>query len=292
MLLMVRLARNEVSLAEAAVSAGADALVCHLFGSRGVAARAGEQQTVQGGAAAEEAVENAPTPAETASPPTVESPLPAPARFGGLAEERASLEAIVKAAAGRPVGVTIGTAGAVTSDDLDELARLGVDFVAIHPHRAPATLLNIEALGHVVQLDREYPSGPLRGINELGIDAVELTIARPDTSLPQLTIHDLANFRQLVDSIRRPVLVPTVWAAQPSDLKFFHSIGVEALVLTPELLGEGADNVRARVAEYRQAIDKLPPPIGRGRALEGRRVVLPRVKVPTEAEEEEGDDDE
>ena len=272
MLLLVRLGRNEVGLAEAAVAAGADGLVCHLYGSRGGPSRGGEAG--QGDEAA-------------SGPETQQQEV----QFGGLAEERPNLEAILKVAGGRPVGVAVGTAGATTTDELNELARMGIDFVAIHPQRAPATLLGIEALGHVVQLDREYPSGPLRGINELGIDAVELTIGRPENSLPQLTIHDLASFRQLIDSIRRPVLVPTVWAAQPGDLKFFHEVGVEALVLTPELLGEGPENVRARVAEYRQAIDNLPPPIGRGRALEGRRVVLPRVKVGAGGEEEEDDDE-
>ena len=273
MLLLVRLGRNEASLAEAAVAAGADALVCHLYGSRGGPSRSGE---------ASQGAEAAPGP---------ETQQQSEVQFRGLAEERPNLEAILKVARGRPVGVAVGTAGTITMDDLNELARMGIDFVAIHPQRAPATLLGIEALGHVVQLDREYPSGPLRGINELGIDAVELTIGRPDNSLPQLTIHDLANFRQLIDSIRRPVLVPTAWAAQASDLTFFHGVGVEALVLTPELLGEGPENVRARVAEYRQAIDRLPPPIGRGRALEGRRVVLPQVKVQAGGEEEEDDDE-
>ena len=213
------------------------------------------------------------------------------ARFGGISEERSNLQAVLKVAGDRPVGVAIGGNGAITADELRDLAGMGVDFVAVAPHRAPAALLRLEEVGHVARLDGDHPGGLLRGLNELNVDAVQLTLGRPDGSLAQLTIHDLASLRQLLDAVRRPILLPTAWAAQPADLAFLRDLGVEGLVLTRELLGDRPEDVRARVAEYRQAVDKLGPPVGRGRALGGRRVVLPRVTVRPEAEEEDDEED-
>lgn len=319
LLILVSLPCNDAELARAAVAAGADGLVCHIFNPGDPAKDkakddvAGDHAKDANGAAGSTTagteakpigdsevaslgkLPNSPTdkaaeePAKTPSEKPTEPEKPT-TKFGGLAEEQPAIEAVIKAASGKPVGIAIGTSGEASTADLEAIARLGVDFVFIHPHRAPIALLKMEALGYIARLDREYSSGPLRGLNDLGIDAVAIAVTRPDDSITPLTIHDLASYRQAIDPVRRPVLIDVGEALQPADLKAFHEIGAEAIVLTPELLGDTAESLGAKVAEYRAAVAKLGPSVGRGRAQEGRRVTLPKVSAPAEAEEDDDDD--
>ena len=216
---------------------------------------------------------------------------PKDVHFGGLDEERERLAEMVRAAGDRPLGVVVGTNGELTSAELDELVKLGVDFVAVYPHRAPASLLKIEALGHIARLDPGYPGGPLRGLADLAVDAFAVSVGRPRESIGGFTVHDMASFRQLLETLQRPVMVASSWEIQSDDLPFFREQGVEALILTPLVLGESADSVREKVVEYHQAISALGPPLGRGRSQEGRRVLLPRVQGATEVPEVGEDDD-
>lgn len=212
--------------------------------------------------------------------------------FGSFAEEKPNVEAIVNAAGDRPVGLTLGAAGELSSADVKEVVALGVDFVVSHPHRTTVDLLAVEELGHVARLGKDTSSGPLRGLNELNVDAMELATTRPENSLDGLTVHDLALYRQTLDGIRRPVILAPNWSVQPSDLKFFRDLGVEAVVLGPKILSGDRDEIAARVGEYSQQIAKLEPPVGRARALDGRQVVLPRLKSQAQPEEDDdGDDD-
>ena len=325
LLILVSLPCNDAELARAAVAAGADGLVCHIFNPGDPAKDkqldkdkakddvAGDHAKDANGAAGsttgstkaelvgnseEASLGKSPNrPADKSSEEPAKTPSEKPTepekpttKFGGLAEEQPAIEAVIKSASGKPVGIAIGTSGEASTADLEAIARLGVDFVFIHPHRAPIALLKMEALGYIARLDREYSSGPLRGLNDLGIDAVAIAVTRPDDSITPLTIHDLASYRQAIDPVRRPVLIDVGEALQPADLKAFHEIGAEAIVLTPELLGDTAESLGAKVAEYRAAVAKLGPSVGRGRAQEGRRVTLPKVSAPAEAEEDDDDD--
>lgn len=326
MLVVASLGRNDPALAEAAIAAGADALELHLHGrlsefikkQEDKDTREDQDEKERNGKAEKAALPEASRLETTQGEETAEVPSSAPSgedgvgpseesgssdsakdeetegdqvRFGGLAEEKANIQAVLGVAGDKPVGVVVGQDGELTLGELDELAQMGVDFVVAHPHRAPADLLGVEALGHVARLDRDYPAGPLRGLNELDLDAMEVVVGRPASSLSLLTIHDLASIRQAIEPLRRPVLLLAAKTIQPGDLKHVREIGIEGLVLGPDLLGQTADEARARVADYRQAVDVLGPPIGRGRATEGRRVILPRVRTSAEAEEEDDDED-
>jgi hypothetical protein len=239
---------------------------------------------------------DAPTGADkpAISPTEVSGPADEPKDvvFGGIAEERERLAEMVRAAGERPVGVVVGTNGELTTAELDELMQLGIDFVAVYPHRAPAALLSMESLGHVARLDPGYPAGPLRGLAELAIDAFAVSAGRPRDSLNGFTVHDMANFRQLLDALHRPVMVASSWEIQPAELQFFRDQGVESLILTPHVLGDSAESVREKVASFHDAISTLGPPIGRGRSQEGRRVVLPRMQPAGGVQEVDDDDDE
>jgi hypothetical protein len=201
----------------------------------------------------------------------------------------ALVRTLAAAAKGLPIAVEIGRG--LEASDVKALAAAGADAIAFLPERAAADIFDVSDLGRIARIGPDHPSSLLRGLNELAVDAIEIELDRPKGSLPRLTVHDLAELRQLVDAIRRPVLVVATSGVDLGDLKHLRELGTEALVVDVDRLGSSAEEVRAKVTAIREAIDKLGPPIGRGRANEGRRVFLPAVK-PSEETEEAGEGDE
>ncbi|MBI2939315.1 MAG: hypothetical protein HYY04_02670 [Chloroflexi bacterium] len=217
------------------------------------------------------------------------APGPGSVTFGDLDAEREAIAAALKAAGGIPCGVYVGTSADVAPDAFTALASLGVDYVSVLPHRAPVALLRLPTLGCVARLDQQYPTGPIRGLNEIDIHAFEVVGSRPEGSLAGFTLHDLATYRQVADSARRPIICGADFALGQPDLAYIRELSIEAVTIGFPA-DATADDVRARVASLRQSIDQLGAPVGRGRALEGPTVVLPRIQP--RAEEEEPDEDE
>jgi methylmalonyl-CoA mutase cobalamin-binding subunit len=307
MLLLASLSKNDPELVTAAIEAGADAVLGHLHLGEQTPAPSGEDAAKSDAPTlVEDAPSDGPGDAALALAPTEASPpdgaphadeAPGPAAetedlyFGGMDEERDHLAEMLRAADGHPLGIVVGANGDLTAAELEEMAKMGVDFVAVYPHRAPAALLSMETLGHVARLDPGYPGGPARGLADLELDAFAVSSGRPRDSLEGFTVHDMASFRQLLDTLNRPVMIASSWEITPEDLKFFREQGVEALILTPHVLGDTAESVGTKVAEFQRAISALGPPLGRGRSQEGRRVILPRVQPAGEPPELDDDDD-
>ena len=189
-----------------------------------------------------------------------------------------------------PLGIEI--VGSLDASQLGSLAVKGVDFVAFEPHRTADDVLEIAEIGRIARLILDHHGSILRGLNDLPVDAIEIEVDRPSGSINRLTVYDIADLRQVVDAIRRPVIFIAPAGFSPGDLKRLREMGVEAVALDAHGLGEDVATVSGRVSALRAAIDALGPSIGRGRTHEGRRVFLPTMRTEEPAGDEEEDDDE
>ena len=208
----------------------------------------------------------------------------------GAAEEvAAQVRACVGLAGDKPVGAQLAAGDDWTVAAIDALANAGLDFVVISPSRAPAGLLMLESLGHIALVSGDLSEFPVRGLNEQHVDAMLLILERPDNSLPSLTVHDVATLRSALDAFRRPVVLPAPAGLTAADLTFVRESGAEALLFAVDA-GARSEAVAARFAELRAEVDRLGPPVGRGRGTEGRQAILPSVR-PADDEGDDDDDD-
>ena len=253
LLLVAVLPRNEPSLAEAAVRAGADAIALRLCG----AATDLLQET--GDLAAEEE------------------------------QIRATLAAVGNAAI---VGLIIGSNGHISADDLRKTESLGVDFVAAYPHFTPANFLELSEVGRLAILDQQGGQ-LARGINDLPIQSAFVRIARPSDSPPDMTVLDVALCRAAADSIHRPIIAFPSWKLAPTDLEVLRDAGVEGVALVGPRPDADAAAVGALVETYKEKVEQLGKPRGRRVALSSVPVVLPKTAQPAaEGEEDDEDEDE
>ena len=198
---------------------------------------------------------------------------------------------LAQAAGDKPLGLLVTGEAAISADDLKTYVDQGADFLVAVAAAAPAALLTTTGIGKIVALDQSYPAQLIRALGEMAVDAV-LAEAGAEGAAGPLTVRDLLHYRQVVDLVRRPVLVAADQRLTPEALPPLRDMGVEGLLLSVPAAAKPAE-VREHVAAYRKAIDGLGRPIGRGREY-GREAVLPRVtpSLAASAEPEEEPDEE
>ena len=249
--LIVSLARNDPELAKAAIAGGADAVLLHL-----------NRDVHEAGVT-----------------------------FGDLAAERQTIQGVASVAGDTPWGVDLGNQGMLSQEDLKALIDLGVDFVSADASNAPAPLLLAENIGRIVALSRDLSPYLLRTVNELSIDAVELSpLDRSDGST--LSILDVMKYRQFADLIRQPVIATSQAGLKPDDVRILREIGFQGLLLDAATAGADPATVEQTTRAFHQAIDQAGGPLAR-RDVTG--VIIPKVsprgpvreiEIPEEPEEE------
>ncbi len=249
--LLAVLPRNEVALAEAAVSAGADAIALRLCG-------AGTDLLKE---------------------------------TGDYATEEQNVKDVVAAVGSRAiVGLVIGSNGNMTISQLTGLGKLGADFVAAYPHLTLAQFLELTDVGRLAIIDQQGGNA-IRGINDLSIQAVLVRTERPSDSPAEMTVLDVAAFRGATDGIHRPMLAFPSWKIIPQDLEILKSCGIEGVALVGPEPDATAELVESTIRPYREVVKRLGKPVGRRSALSEPAVILSRVVQNVEDDGGESDED-
>jgi hypothetical protein len=251
MLLVAVLPRNDVSLAEAAVRAGADAVAFRVCG-------VGTDILKETG--------------------------------GVEAEGQAIADAVAAIGDRAAFGVIIGSNGSINRDDLARLATLGIDFLAMYPHLTPASFLELTSVGRLAILDSQG-GNVVRGINDLSIQAVLMRAERPPDSPAGMTVLDVAAIRGAADGIHRPLIAFPAWQLAPDDLEVLKNAGIEAVALVGPAPDATAEVVESSIRPYRELVSHLGRPTGRRVALAEPAVILPRMAPAIGGDAEEDDED-
>lgn len=216
--LLASLPRNDLSLARAALDAGADGLKVHI----NVHHRASGT------------------------------------RFGTLAEELPRLQAILEAARGRPVGIVAGETPELPDDLPAELARLGFAFLSIYIDHLPAGWLPQSPIPLVPCPRPGTPREEVAALPHLGATAIELGLVPPEGYRQPLTAADVIRYAAYTAAVSVPCLVPTQRAIRPQDVPALCRAGVRGLLVGAVVTGLEADGMAMVVQAFRAAIDALP----------------------------------
>jgi len=181
----------------------------------------------------------------------------------------AEAEALSAGATGAPAGIW-GSVGAATAD----LQKSGLDFLVIDPEKTPAAALLNEELGYVLVLPDEPGELFLRSLEPLSLDAVYLnTIPSPFTVAKQIDLTRIASLA------RKPIVCSVKADIGKDDLQCLRAAGVALLLVEGDPLG---------VKRLKETVLSLPA--RRQRRDERPVVSLPRGQVPTENDDDDGDD--
>lgn len=180
----------------------------------------------------------------------------------------------VSAAAGRPCGLISPQPG---PDELDHARNAGLDFLVVAPE-APASILNDESSGVLLQIKDDLTDIQLRTIEALDLDAVYL-----ERQAGPLTIRQQMELQRFAGLARKPLLLQVRPNAEQPDLLCLRDAGAPLVAL--DLKDREAIEALRRL---RGVIDALPQR-RRPRREERGDVILPRAAARQTADD---DDDE
>lgn len=157
--------------------------------------------------------------------------------FGGLAEERANLQAIL--ALNLPTGIVPGAADRVPSpEEMRALADMGMDFFDMFITTMPAWLARFSAMTRVGAVDREASPETVGELEALGLEMIEAAVVPPDGYGQPLRLADLIHYRRLRAATKLPIIVPTERAIAPDDVPLLlNQIGLNAIMIGAVVTG-------------------------------------------------------
>ncbi|MCD6282366.1 hypothetical protein J7J84_02010 [bacterium] len=223
MKLIVSLPDNELSLAHAAAAGGTDAVKVHM---------------------------NAVHRASGAS-------------FGAFAREKERVLKLI-GDAGTQVGLMPGQQVLPSLAELNELIDAGLGFIDIYAHHLPASYLHLGLRTDLIPaIDRMHPPNEVSALTGTTIQGkqvismLEAAVVPPDSYGKPLISADVADYRSLVQTSEKPVLVPTQKAIVPEDLPALADAGVGGIMIGVVVTGPTAAGIEKVTRRFRAAIDKL-----------------------------------
>jgi hypothetical protein len=193
------------------------------------------------------------------------------------ADDIAALEKAVKVKDSPVAGGRLKTSSAGT---LKKALSSGCDFM-VFSSEAPTSITKDEKLGKVLAIEIGLGDTLLRTVGDLPIDAVIALEKEVDDTL---TVNRLMNLQRLLYLIKKPLLVTVPLAFAAEELQALCDLGVSGVVT------EVADaRAAARLADLRQAIDKLKKPAPRKK--DRMSAILPRLQAEAPQIEEDEEED-
>ena len=158
--------------------------------------------------------------------------------FGSLAEERGTLDEIL--GVGLPTGIVPGVAASLPSrGDMEELARMGIDFFDLYAHDMPTWMTRIEGMTRTVAISEATP----------------MAAVVPHEGYRQpLSVADLTLYRQVRAATRLPIIVPTQRAVTPEDVPELMQTGVDALMIGAIVTGREPGSLHAATKRFASAL--------------------------------------
>jgi hypothetical protein len=156
------------------------------------------------------------------------------------------------------------------------LKELGIDFAVFDAQASAADALLDNDFGFVLALENEVSDVTLRVIDSLGMDA----LLAPPLNGP-LTVQHQMNLKRLSILSRTPLLLEIEPSLSGAQLRALHEAGVVGVIV------DGSQG--QRLAELRQAIDRLPTSRRSRRGEERAEAIVPPVSAGVTDEVEEED---
>ncbi|MDI6730964.1 MAG: hypothetical protein QME05_00080 [Candidatus Margulisbacteria bacterium] len=176
--------------------------------------------------------------------------------FNTIDQERKTIINILKIVEA-PIGISIGSHKDLHKKELNEIEKLGFDYINIGVEHLSPDLLKSKKLARVLSLNSRYTLDELIELTHNSFQAVDAAIiptADPETDL---VVGDLQSYISIILSANLPVIIPTQRHIRPSEVSIIADTGAKGLLLTKTVLGTTAKHVADAVCKFKTAIDEM-----------------------------------
>lgn len=177
--------------------------------------------------------------------------------FGSLEDNKSVFEKILKDSP-VPVGIVVGEDAFVAEKQLDEVVKMGFDFVSLYGHHTPASLITRKDITNFFAVNSTYTLEEIEAVSQGDFaDILELSICLPETYGERLNARDLVRYKYLASRSKIPAIIPTQHVVLPEDVKTLAACGVKAVMVGAISMGKEKDSIFSTLKSFREAIDRL-----------------------------------
>lgn len=174
-------------------------------------------------------------------------------KFGSFREEKKKIEKILKEVK-IPVGIVPGEKEVCSEKELKQLEEMGIDFFDIYIKDAPVYLLKSN-MCKIFALSSNFELKEAEILKKLGfVDILEASIIPGSDYGKRLSLMDLVNYKKIVDTIKKPVLIPTQKRIEPFEVKFLKEISAGGIMIGAVVFGKKAEDMKKVVSLFKKAI--------------------------------------
>lgn len=192
--------------------------------------------------------------------------------FSGWSEEKDRIAAIQDAVP-LPVGIMAGADPEKVRADLPHLVGRGFAFIDAYAHDLPAEVIVDPPAPLMVALDHRAGQQEAATYSAMPHVAwLEASIIDPAEYGKPLTVADLGRYQRIVQSSRRPVIVPAQKRLVRQDLHALAEVGVAGVLLGAVVFGDEPGRIEAAVREFKAEAERIGPgAAAAAQSTEGRR---------------------
>lgn len=176
--------------------------------------------------------------------------------FNTLEQERATIKKIMKIIEA-PLGLFIGNDKDLHESELQEIEKLGFDYLCIGIEHLSPTVLKSKKLSKILALNSRYTLDELIELSHNNFQALDAAIIPSSDPETDLVVGDLQNYISIILSANLPVIIPTQRQIRPSEVPIIADTGAKGLMLTQTVLGTTAKHIADAVGKFKTAIDEL-----------------------------------
>lgn len=177
-------------------------------------------------------------------------------QFGSLSQERKGLQEIL-GVADIPMGIVPGATLDVSPEELRELSSMGFDFYDIFCHFMRPQLLEVQGISVMGAVDSSFDIPTIGNLARPPIEMMEIAIIPSTGYGEKLSVVDLARYRQVIEHMHVPAIIPSQRALTPADVPYLYETGAKALLIGVLSVGTDPDSLAHQTSAFREAVEKL-----------------------------------
>lgn len=176
--------------------------------------------------------------------------------FGSWKEESEALRTILSSVS-IPVGIVPGAEVQSSYEELCEMAEAGFDFWDVFYQYLPPGFFRHPSLGKMVAINREATPGIIAGLEEMGMELMEMSVVPGEEYGQPLSARELALYRVCAAATAVPALVSSQKKIDPRDVGLLKKMGVRGLIIGAIVTGSSVESLSSAVSAFRQEIAHL-----------------------------------
>lgn len=154
-----------------------------------------------------------------------------------------------------PVGIVIGNEVKLAEEALDEVLKMGFDFISLYGRDMPVSLGYNRPIKTFYAIDEFYNLDLVKQISKQYVsDVIEASILNPSNYGKSLSLETLLKYQQIVQVSKLPVIIPTQHYIKPSEIKDLKQIGVKGLMIGAVVTSNSVESIYDAVTRYKDAI--------------------------------------